>query len=145
MDRIIPILLFMLASLGANATENPKFVFIHAACDGKSSSAALSSLREVIRTSQKYQLVHTLDDDGRMGIVLTIYINCAEHNNVIGVATSYGLAKCYSEKNCHLSVDGHSIKSTLCDASAPVECGREVFKAFDDYMKNPLPSVFKLN
>ena len=32
---------------------------------------------------------------------MTIYMACAEHNDVIGVASSYGWAKCYSEKECH--------------------------------------------
>jgi hypothetical protein len=144
MDKVILTLLFTLAPLTAVA-ENQKSVFIHAACDGKSSSAALASLRQVIRTSQKYQLVHTLDDDGRMGIVLSIYMSCAERNDVIAVATSYGLAKCYGEKNCHLSVDGHSIKSTLCDARSAAECGQMLFQSFDDYMKSPNSSTFKLN
>jgi hypothetical protein len=72
-------------------------------------------------------------------------MNCVSRNDVIAVATSFGIAKCYGEKNCHLSVDGHSIKSTLCDARATLECGRTLLKAFDDYMKNPSPSVFRLN
>jgi hypothetical protein len=143
--HLVLILLFSLAPFAAGAADSPKSVFIHTACDGKISSEVLSSLREGIRNSQKYQLVRTLDDEGRMGIVLTIYMNCAERNDVIAVATGYGLAKCYSGTKCHLSVDGSSIRSVFCDASVAVECGRTLFKAFDDYMKNPTPSVFKLN
>ena len=146
MNRLVLICLFMLAPLAANPAEKPKSVFIHATCDGsKVFSDTLSSLREGIHTSQKYQLVRTLNDEGRMAVVLTIYIDCAERNGIVAVATSYGLAKCYSDKNCHLSVDGNSIKSTLCDASNAAECGRTIFKAFDDYLNHPNPSTFKLN
>ncbi len=144
MSRLMMIILLMLFSLAAEA-ETAKSVFIHAACDGTISSVVFSSLRDEIRASQKYRLVRTLDDEGRMGIVLTVYMNCTERNDVIAVATSYGLAKCYGEKNCHLSVDGHSIKSTLCDTNASLECGRVLFKAFDGYVHKPNPSTFKLN
>jgi hypothetical protein len=145
MDRLILILLFSLTSLVAGASESPKSVFVHASCEGKISGEVLSSLREGIRTSQKYQLARKLDNGGRMDIVLTIYMSCTERNDVAAVATSYGFAKCYGEKNCHLSVDGHSIKSTLCDAKAATECGRGLFKAFDDYMNSPNGATFKLN
>lgn len=104
MGRIILALLFTLVPLTASAAESPKSVFIHAACDDKISSAVDFSLRGEIRGSQKYRLIRTLDDEGHMGIVLTIYMDCAERNGVIAIATSYGLAKCYGEKNCHLSV-----------------------------------------
>ncbi len=102
-------------------------------------------MREGLRTSQKYQLASKLDNGGRMDVVLTIYMSCTERNDVAAVATSYGLAKCYGEKNCHLSVDGHSIKSTLCEAKAATECGRSLFKAFDDYMNSPNAATFQLN
>ena len=121
--------------LQAKGAEIPKSVFIHSRCDGKASAELVSSLREGIQASRAYQLVRTLDDDGRMGIVLTVYMDCVERNDVIAVATSYGLAKCYSEKNCHLSVDGRSIKSALCTTSGAAECGKTLFEAFDNYMK----------
>ncbi len=140
---VIP--LFMLVSLPANAADAPTSVFVHAACDGKISDEVLSSLREGIRTSRKYQLASKLDDGGHMGIVLTIYMSCTERNDVAAVATSYGFAKCYGEKNCHLSIDGRSIKSTLCDAKTATECGRGLFKAFDDYLNSPNGATFKLN
>lgn len=145
MDRLILVLLFMSAPLLARSAGIPKSVFIHAECDGTISSAVLSSLREGIRTSPKYQLVRTLEDDRHMGIVLSIYMNCAERNDVSAVAIAYGAAQCYSEKNCHLSIDGHSIRSTLCDHSAAAECGRELFKAFDDYVNGPNKALLKLN
>ncbi len=145
MERLILILLFTLAPLCASAAESPKSVFVHSACGSTASSVVVLSLKDVIRSSPKYRLVRTLDDDGRMGIVLSIYMNCAERNDIIGVATSYGLAKCYGEKNCHLSVDGHSIRSTLCNASSAVECGQTLFRDFDDYINSSNQSTFKLN
>jgi hypothetical protein len=145
MDRLALALLLTLTSLAASAAEMPKDVFIHALCDGKASSDVLSSLRDSIRASQKYQVVSTLDDEGRMGVVLTVYMNCVDRNNLVSIATGYGLAKCYSGKNCHLSVDGSSIKATLCDASAAAECGRSLFTSFDEYVKKPNSLIFKLN
>jgi hypothetical protein len=99
--RLALISLFALASLAANPAEHPSPVFIRTTCDGKFSSAALSSLKEEIRTSTKYQLVPSLDDNGRMDEVLTIYMHCTEHSDVVAVATNYGLAKCLSVKECH--------------------------------------------
>jgi len=139
------LLMFMLVSLSANAADGAAPVFVHATCGGKISDEVLSSLREAIRTSEKYQLASKLDNGGRMDIVLTVYMSCTERDDVAAIATSYGFAKCYGEKNCHLSVDGHSIKSTLCDAKAATECGRGLFKAFDDYMNGPNGATFKLN
>lgn len=144
MHRLLPILLFTLVAVAASAAESPQSVYIHADCDGKVSSAVLSSFTEAIRASQKYHQVPSLDDEGHRGIVMTIYIACAERNDVIGVASSYGWAKCYGEKECHLSLDGSSIRSVLCDAKAASECGRTLFKVLEDFIKNAEPSTFKL-
>jgi hypothetical protein len=138
------LLISLVLVVPANSEGTPKSVFIHAACNGRMSAAVLSSLRDRISGTKEYLLVRTLNDEGRMGIVLTIYMSCAEHNDVVGIATSYGVAKCYGEKNCHLSVDGLSIKSTLCDLDAG-ECGRMLFGAFDEYLKHTPPVALKLN
>jgi len=63
MERLI-FTLFALASVAAYAAENPKPVFIHAACDGKISSAALSSLREEIR----FKVAHYQSDRFTHGV-----------------------------------------------------------------------------
>jgi hypothetical protein len=137
------VLLLTLTSTVATAgTLRP--IFIRASCEGKSSSAALSSLKEEITASQKYELARSLYDEGRMDIVLMIYMSCVERHDVIAVATNYGLAKCYSEHNCHLSVDGNSIRSTLCDTSV-AECGHMLFNALNDYLSHPSAIPFKLN
>ena len=145
MHWLIVCVLLICHSVTARATEGPRAIFVHATCTSGSSSGVLSSLREMLRGSERYRLLPSLDSEGHMEIVLTIYMNCVEQKNVIAVATSYGLAKCYGEKNCHLSVDGNSIKSTVCDTSAPAECGRTLFKNLDDYLKTPNASTFKLN
>ncbi len=144
MYRLVLMLLFTLVPVAASAAESPQSVYIHADCDGKVPSAVVSSFTEAIHASQKYHQVPSLDDEGRRGIVMTIYLACAEHNDVIGVASSYGWAKCYSEKECHLSLDGGSIRSVLCDAKAASECGRTLFKVMEDFIKNAEPSTFKL-
>ena len=141
--RLVLILL-SIPSLAVSAAESPRPVFIRAACDGKVSSIVLSSLREEIRTSREYELASTLDDNGRMDEVHTIYMSCTERKAVAAVATNYGLARCLSGTNCHSIVDGSSIRSDLCDASAAEECGRALFKAFDDYISNPNAPRLKL-
>jgi hypothetical protein len=138
MKRVSLIVLFMVISIAANATEIPRSVFIHAACDGGISATVLSSLKDGIRTSQKYQLARSLYDEGRTDAVLTIYMNCVERAGVAAIAMTYGQAKCVGSAKCRLSVDGNSIRSALCDVSAAAECGRMLFTAFDDYMSNPL-------
>ncbi len=141
---LVTILVLTFASLAANAVENPTPLFIRAACDGKISSVVLSSFKEEVRTSTRYQLVPTLDDNGRKDKVLTIYMSCAERSDVVAVATNYGWAHCYSSRDCRGTVDGNSIKSALCNVGAAAECGRGLFKAFDDYVSGPRPPL-KLN
>jgi len=139
-------LLAPLTSPSVSAAEGDlRPVFIRATtCDGKISSAVLSGLREDIGRSQKYRLTRGLSDEGKMDVVLTINIDCAERDNIAAVATVYGQAKCFGAKNCHHTVDGSSIRSGLCDSNAAAECGRALFKAFDLYMTNPFGPPLKL-
>jgi hypothetical protein len=142
----LPILIccLALALLTASGAEAPKSVFIHGTCDGKISSAALSSLREELRASHKYQLVGTLDERPT-DLVLMLYVNCTEHDDVGAIAFAFGQAKCFGSKNCRAAVDGSSVRSALCDWSATAECGRALFKAFDEYVSRPNPAPLKLN
>jgi hypothetical protein len=142
---LIMVFLFTLASLIANAANGPKPVFIKAACLGRSSSAVLSSFREEVRSSQKYQLVPDLSDNGLMDVVLTIDMNCTERNDIAAVATVFGMAKCFGAKNCNLKIDGSSLRSDLCDSNGATECGRTLFKTFDTYTGNPLGPPLRLN
>src|ERR1700720_4606105 len=83
---LLLILLFTLASQTAHASEGPRSVFVKAICNGKLSAAVLASFREGIRTSQKYQLIPTLDDNGRMDVVLEVEMSCTERNNAVAIA-----------------------------------------------------------
>ena len=132
--RVLPAaLLFTLATL-AQAADPPKAsVFIKAACDAKISTAVLNSLKTEIDASQKYHLVPNLSDEGRMGEVITIGVACSERTEVAAVATTYGKGKCFPGAYCHQAVDGSSLKVALCDFNGIAECGRTLFKAFDDY------------
>jgi hypothetical protein len=135
MKRLILTLSFTLATLAANAADVPKSsVFIRAACDGKASSAAITSLKAELEASQKYHVVPALSDEGRLGEVITIIMACSERADVAAVATTYGKAKCFAGGYCHQVVDGSSLESALCDSNAAVECGRALFKTFDDYV-----------
>lgn len=137
--------LFMLAVVNAEAAESARAVSIHSSCSDKISSAVVSALNEEVQMSTKYRVVRSLSDDGKMDLVLTIQMNCAERGDVAAIATIYGQAKCFSTSNCHLATDGLSLRSDLCDSKAVVECGRELFKAFDTYVSNPLSPQLRLN
>lgn len=147
LSRGIMILILMRALVPvANAAETPRPVSIKATCDGKISSTVISTLREKIGNSQKYRLVHTLTDDGqKMDVVLTIDINCTERNKFVAIATVYGRAKCFGVHNCHLAIDGSTLRSDLCDSDGVAECGQTLFKAFDDFVNNPLAPRLNLN
>ena len=137
MKRLILSLLFALASAVVSAAESPRSVFIHAACDGKISSAVLSSLREEIRASQKYELIADLTDNGKMDVVLTIEMSCTERNDIAAVAIAYGKGKCFGHNNCHGAFDVSSLSANFCDSNAVAECGRTLFKLFDDHTNRP--------
>jgi len=130
-------LLFTLASLSARAADTTKSsVFIKSACEGKISSTFITSLKAEVEASQKYHVVPNLTDEGRMGEVLTIQVACSERGDMVAIATTFGKGKCFPGAYCQAGVDGSSLKSALCDSSTSVECGRTLFKTFDDYVSH---------
>ena len=134
MNRLTLAAFFTVATLAASASDVPKSsVFVKAACEGKLSSAVLATLKEEIGNSPKFHLVPNLTDEGRMGELLTIALACSERADVIAVATTYGKAKCFPGAYCHQAADGSSLKVSLCDSNAIAECGKALFKTFDDY------------
>lgn len=120
-------------------------VFIKGVCLEKISSDVLSSLKNEIRNSQKYRLVRDQSDEGKMDIVLTINMSCTEHKDISAIATVFGRVKCFGPTNCHHAIDGSSVRADLCNGDAATECGRSLFKAFDDYVINPIKPQLKLN
>jgi hypothetical protein len=143
MNAASAILLLMVSSAAANAANAPNPVFVHAQC-GEKSASALSALKDEIRKSQKYQLIPTLDDNGRMDVVLTIEMTCKERNDVIAIATAYGKGKCYSPINCHGAFDSSSLRVDFCDFTDPTACGRALYEAFDKYVSRPNPVQLNL-
>jgi hypothetical protein len=130
--------IFLIAStLPASALDRPKNVFIVASCDGTIGSTVLTSLREEIRRSQGYQLATRLDDDGGRGVVLTIYMSCTESRvaGMAAVAKIYGQGRCVF--GCHVNSDEGTLGSLLCSSNVAVECGRRIFRDFDDYWSGP--------
>jgi TPR repeat protein len=119
-------------------------VFLRARCDKKLSSIVIASLKEAIAASGKYRLVSSLDDEGKLDLVHTIHMTCAENNDVSSVATQYGIAKCHSSKECGSVIDGDSLNVSLCNANLSADCGRALFKAFDYYigLNRPLKLPF---
>jgi|ERR1022692_385298 hypothetical protein len=144
MNRVILVVLLTTASLSAYAADSAQPVFVRARCDKKLSSIIIASLKEAITASGKYRLVSSLDDEGKLDLVHTIYMTCAENNDVSSVATQYGIAKCHSSKECGSIIDGDSLNVSLCNANLSADCGRALFKAFDYYigLNRPLKIPF---
>jgi hypothetical protein len=143
MNRLLLIFLTT-TSVSAYAADSKQPVFVRTQCDKKLSSIVLSSLKEAITASGKYRLVSSLDDEGKLDLVHTIYMTCAENNDVTAIATQYGIAKCRSSKECGSVNDGDSLNVSLCNANLSADCGRALFKAFDYYigLNRPLKLSF---
>jgi hypothetical protein len=120
----------------ARGFDGSRPVFIHASCESKTSATLLSSLKDQLSMSQKYAVVPAVDDNGRMDVVLEIYMDCEEHNDVVAIATTYGKGKCLSLHQCGSMIDGSSIKSTLCEVGAISQCGKILFTSFDKYVEH---------
>src|ERR1700688_1424682 len=91
------------------------------------------------------QLVASLDDNGHLDTVQTIYMTCAENNDVTAVATQFGIAKCRSTTVCHSVIDGISLNVALCNANLSADCGRALLKAFDAYINRPNPTPLNVD
>ena len=128
----------------ARAATGQKPVFIMAKCDGRLSSVVLSSLKEAAKASEKYELASSLNDNGRLDLVQTIHLTCAENKEVTAVATQFGIAKCQSMTVCHSVIDGLSLNVALCNANLSADCGRTIFKVFDAYINRPNPTPLKV-
>jgi hypothetical protein len=144
LGRFVLLMLFVLAPSVSHAAEGPRSVFVKEVCGGRLSAIILSAFKGEVRNSQKYQLVPTLDDNGRMNVVLEIEMSCTDRDSVVAIATVYGAAKCFGPNNCHATIDGSSLSASLCDSNALAECGRALFKVFDGYMSHPNPARLKL-
>jgi hypothetical protein len=143
--RFIPLATVISISFLAHAQLVKTPLFIMAKCDGKLSSVVLSSLQDAAVASQKYRLVSSLNDEGRLDTVQTIHMTCAENSQVAAVATQFGIAKCQSMTICHSAIDGLSLKVALCNANLSADCGRAIFKAFDAYINRPNPSPLNVD
>ena len=85
----------------------PVFIALSKAapCDGKLASVLFSSFKDAISTSQQHELIRDLSDNGKMDTALIIQMACEEHNNSVSVTSTYGMAKCFGPKNCHVAID----------------------------------------
>jgi hypothetical protein len=133
MKRLVLILWVTLTWLAAYAADSPKPVLVKATCDRETSTPLLSSFQEAIQTSNRYEMVPNLSDNGKMDVVLTINMACAErdNDNVIGVASVYGMAKCLGPQNCHHSIDGSRLNMLMCDPNGQAQCGKEHFRELE--------------
>jgi hypothetical protein len=141
------ILVVLITSIShlAHTQTSTKPLFIKAKCDGKLSSPIVPALKDAARASQKYDLVDSLDDNGRLDTVQTIYLTCVENRGVTAIATQFGIAKCQSPTVCHSVIDGLSLNAALCPASRSPDCGRALFKVFDAYINRPNPTPLKVD
>ncbi len=100
-------------------------------CDGKLASVLLSSFKEAITTSQRHELIRDLSDNGKMDTILMIQMACEERNNSVSVTSTYGEAKCFGPKNCHVAFDPRTGNVLSCDPNGEPICGKELFKEFE--------------
>jgi hypothetical protein len=134
---LILVAMVMMGSLDAHSEGRLKPLFIKARCDGKLASKVLSALKEAARASDEFDLIPNLDDRGRLDTVETIYLTCAENNDVTAVATQFGIAKCSSTELCKSVIDGLSLNVALCNANRSSDCGHAIFEAFEAHVKRP--------
>lgn len=128
----------------AHAETRQTPLFIKAKCDGKLSSVVLSAFKDAAVASQKYELVASLDDNGRLDTVQAIYLSCVENKDVTAIATQFGITKCKSATVCHSVIDGLSLNAALCNANLSSDCGRALFRVFEAYMDRPNPTPLKV-
>ncbi len=138
MRQLILLLLFLSCVNAGAATSNPKRIFIHADCSGPLGGQIVTSLRDSIRASAGYELVNRLDDNGGYGVVITIYMTCAEQRLVTGeeVATAasiFGRATCTTGR-CNVYSDEDTLASSLCSGIQGQACGKDLYTAIDAYM-----------
>jgi hypothetical protein len=79
----------------------------------------------------RHELIRDLSDNGKMDTVLLIQMACEEHNNSVSVTSTYGMAKCFGPKNCHVALDGRTGNVLSCDPNGEAICGKELFKEFE--------------
>jgi hypothetical protein len=123
------------------AVDVPKAVFIKAtSCTDTIPAAAVSSFREEIRGSNGYRLASSLTDDGGLGVVLTIYLNCAQdgegRSGIASIATIYGGGRCVLG-SCHVNSYESTLQSLICGGNVAKDCGKEMFTAFDNFWSGP--------
>jgi hypothetical protein len=143
-SRYILVASAFVASMFCQAQNSPRPLFIMAKCDGKFSSVVLSALKDAATASQRYFLIPTLNDNGRLDLVQTIHMTCAENKDVTAVATQFGIAKCQSTTVCHSGIDGLSLNVALCNTNLSADCGRALFKTFDAYINRPNAMPLKI-
>jgi hypothetical protein len=137
MVRFIAVFLLILIPQAADTQSEPRPVFVKALCEGKLSSAVVSAFKQEISTSHRYRLIPSMDDNGRMDVVVSIQMSCTEREKIAAIATVYGKAKCFGPSNCHGAFDVPSLRVDLCDFDAAVDCGRMLFEAFENYLSRP--------
>ena len=140
MKRLFFVLLAMLAPVIVRAQDHaqdqpqgkrPKPIFLQPTCDGKLASVLLSSFKDATSTSQRFEFVPNLSDNGKMDAVIIVQMACGESHNAVSVGSIYGMAKCFGLKNCHVSLDGHTLNVLMCDPNGEAVCGKELFKEFE--------------
>jgi hypothetical protein len=128
MKRLALILWVTLTWLAAYAADSPKPVLVKATCDRRNLHPAAFFVARSAPDLKQIRDGPNLSDNGKIDVGLTINMVCAERDNVIGVASVYGMAKCLDPQNCHHSIDGSRLNMLMCDPSGQAQCGKEQFR-----------------
>ena len=83
---------------------------------------------------------------GVPGVVLTIYVNCTQQGEgrtgVAAIAAIYGQAEnCRLLGSCHVASNEFTLRSMVCGGNVAPECGRTLFRDFDNYWSAELAAT----
>jgi hypothetical protein len=141
-------MLALVFCVSADATQTSrKHVFIKDTdCDGPLSSIVLTSLKQQIKASTKYQLADSLEDTGGLGVVIAVYVTCTDavlrnSEQIASLATIFGFATCNAGR-CHVATDEGSLGVFLCSGKSGVGSGSDIYGALSEYMSTDGDLIF---
>jgi len=77
-----------------------------------------------------------------MDVVITVKMICVEDKGNVAVASIYGFAKCFGPKNCHLSVNDHTLSALLSEPGMETQSGTNLFRGFDEALAKTKDQMF---
>jgi hypothetical protein len=137
----------LLFTVAAHAVEaKPKHVFVKADCSGPLGSQIVTSLRDSIRASPGYQLATSLEDDGGLNAIITVFIECSESTlptgeRIVSIASIFGTGGC-ALGSCSITSNESTLQASLCSGKGGEGCGKDIYTVLDEYMTSEGGALF---